>query len=111
MSTTIDVHAILRSAEEAKSARAAQMPTEQDCFRVWNQTYLRLKEIGWNDAVYCPKDGSVFMAIEPGMSNPCPCVYHGEWPKGSWWYLEAGDMWPARPTMFRLMTEAEGKDR
>lgn len=54
-----------------------------------------------NDAVYCPKDGTVFDAIEVGSTGIHPCHYDGEWPHGSWWTHEAGDLWPSRPCLFR----------
>lgn len=99
--TEIDVHALLRNAEEQKAARAAQMPTDADCFRVMVQAVQRLKELGWAEAIYCPKDGSAFEAIEAGCSLPGTCIYMGDWPDGGWWMQDAGDLWPSRPILWR----------
>jgi hypothetical protein len=87
--------------EAAKARRAAQMPTEHDCLRVMMEAYSRLKDLGWNDAIYCPKDGSTFDAIEFGSTGIHACHYEGEWPNGSWWTHEAGDLWPSRPVMHK----------
>jgi hypothetical protein len=90
-------------AEEAK--RAAEMPTEQDAIKaLWN-AYQRLRELGWNDAIYCPKDGSEFDAIEAGSSGIHRCHYTGEWPDGHWWVAADGDLWPSRPILYRPSEE------
>lgn len=90
--------------EAAKKRRAEQMPTEYDCLRVMMEAYSRLKELGWKDAIYCPKDGTVFDAIEVGLTGVHPCHYEGTWPTGSWWTHDAGDLWPSRPSLFRKRT-------
>ena len=36
--------------------------------RMMCDAYQRLKDFGWNDAIYCPKDGSIFDVIEAGSS-------------------------------------------
>lgn len=94
------------AAEEQKAVRAALMPTEQDAINRMQECYLRLKELGWNDAIYCPKDGSEFDVVESGSTGVFKCVYDGEWPDGGWWVIDAGDMWPSRPILYRP-TEAE----
>lgn len=60
-----------------------------------------LKRLGWRDAVYCPKDGSPFDAIEAGSTGIHRCHYFGEWPNGHYFVEEAGDLWPSRPILFR----------
>jgi hypothetical protein len=87
--------------EAAKARRAEQMPTEHDCLRVMMEAYSRLKELGWNDAIYCPKDGTVFDAIGVGSFGIHACHYEGEWPSGCWWTHDAGDLRPSRPALFR----------
>jgi hypothetical protein len=86
-------------AEQAK--RAADMPTEQDAIKAMFSAWLRLKELGWKEAIYCPKDGSTFKAIEPGSTGIFDCSYEGEWPKGSWWCYANNDVYPSRPTLFK----------
>ena len=92
---------LLKAAKAQADRRAAEMPTEQDAIDRMFQCYQRLKELGWNDAIYCPKDGTVFDVIEAGSTGIFPCHYQGEWPKGSWWTHANEDLWPSRPTVFR----------
>ena len=92
--------------EKAKARRARQMPTEHDCLRVMMEAYLRLNDLGWLDAIYCPKDGSVFDSVEFGSTGIHSCHYEGEWPDGSWLVHDGGDLWPSRPSLYR-----ERKDR
>lgn len=98
--------ALWDAAEKEKAARAEAMPTEQDAIKALNQAYQRLKELGWNDPIYCPKDGSHFDVIEVGSTGIHRARYEGEWPTGNWWVEEAGDLWPSRPTLYRV-TDAE----
>ena len=62
-----------------------------------------LKACGWKDAIYCPKDGTRFLAIDAGSTGVFPCYYIGEWPKGSWLAEAHGDLWPARPILWKPM--------
>lgn len=104
----IDVHEILREAEAQKQARAEQLPTEYDCLRVMQQAFYRLKEMGWNEASYAPKDGGYFQAIEFGCAKPMECCYLGEWPSGRFFAAEAGDLWPSRPSLYKSLDEKKG---
>jgi hypothetical protein len=101
-----EAEALLSEAERQQAARAERMPTEQDAIAAIFDAYQRLKELDWNDAIYCPKDGSSFDVIEAGSSGIHSCHYDGEWPNGTWWIADAGDLWPARPILYRR-TEAE----
>jgi hypothetical protein len=82
------------------AAMAEKMPTEADALRQMFEAWERLKQLGWNDACYCPKDGSMFSVIEPGSTGIHKCNYTGDWPKGHWWIYD-GDVWPARPILWR----------
>lgn len=65
--------------------------------------HQELERLGWKGAIYCPKDGTVFLAIEPGTGVPMRCAYWGEWPTGGWWELDSGDAYPVRPSLFKLL--------
>jgi hypothetical protein len=93
---------LLEKFERKARARAVKLPDDNACLAQMQEAYQRLKELGWNDAIYCPKDGTIFDAIEAGSIGIHDCHYMGEWPKGSWWTHEAGDLWPSRPTLYRL---------
>jgi len=92
--------------DRLKKKREADMPTERDALQVMGQAYQRLKELGWSEAMYCPKDGSLFEVIEAGSTGIHKCHYEGEWPKGSWWVHADGDLWPSDPILYRKMSEA-----
>lgn len=62
---------------------------------------------GWRDITYCPKDGSTFLAVTAGSTGVFPCRYLGEWPDGGWWLEDAGDLWPARPILWKPMPITE----
>lgn len=101
-------------ADEAR--RQEQMPDEESAIVAFFDAWHRLKDFGWRDPVYCPKDGSEFLVIEAGSTGQHRCIYQGEWPSGSCWILADGDMCPTRPTMFKALAavtahpnDAEGR--
>lgn len=100
--------ALIAASDAAKARRAEQMPDERTAIDAMFQAWLRLKELGWREAQYCPKDGGAFDAIEPGSTGIHRCRYEGEWPKGSWWIEDDGDLWPSRPVLFRKRTGVDG---
>lgn len=100
---------IYDAAMAARSKRAADMPDVETALRVMTEAYHRLEELGFRNAVYCPKDGSAFEVIEAGSSGIHRCSYHGDWPTGSWWVEDNGDLWPSRPILYRLYPEDEAK--
>jgi hypothetical protein len=83
------------------------MPDETAAIRHLFDAQLRLKEFGWKDPVYAPKDGSPLDIIELGSTGIHRGHYEGEWPTGSWWVFD-GDTWPSRPALARA---APGPDQ
>lgn len=81
--------------------RAQQMPDEQSAIKALFEAWLRLKELGWKEAIYCPKDETMFKAIEPGSTGIHDCNYQGEWPNGSWWTYWDGDCGPSHPILWK----------
>jgi hypothetical protein len=92
---------ILARCDAAEKKRAADMPTEKDAIRAMFDAWLRLKELGWSEAIYCPKDGTNFQVIEAGSTGIHECYYDGKWPDGRWWIASEGDLWPSRPILFK----------
>jgi hypothetical protein len=92
---------LLAEIEREKEARARELPTIEDCLRMNVKLHQRMRELGWRDAIYCPKDGTEFDAIEFGCGAAGTCHYDGEWPKGSWWMHSEGDLWSSLPVMFK----------
>jgi len=100
------VREIIRAADKAKEQRAIDMPTEDDAMRAMHRAFQRLRELGWAEAIYSPKDGTVFEALEAGCVVPGRCHYMGEWPTGGWWIHSDNDLWPSRPILWRPLKEA-----
>lgn len=93
--------ALWAQVEESEKRRNELMPTEDSARKMFFEAWLRLKDFGWNDAIYCPKDGTSFDVIEPGSNGVHTCTYSGEWPKGSWWIHDSSDSWPSHPALYR----------
>ena len=87
--------------EVARKKRIELMPDDKVALRLMTDAHHRLKELGWREAMYCPKDGTHFDAIEAGSSGIHDCFYEGEWPTGSWWSPSEGDLWPAHPILWK----------
>ena len=96
-----EAEAIMAAVGAATKRRAELMPDEQDAIRMMFEARQRLIELGWNDATYCPKDGSEFDAIESGSTGIHRCHYSGEWPNGHWWIVGDDDLYPSRPVLYR----------
>ncbi len=96
-----EADALWAQVEAAKARREALMPTLDDCLRMLGDLSQRFRDLGWSDAIYCPKDGSTFDAIEFGSTGIHECLYDGEWPNGHWWVADGGDLWPSRPILYR----------
>lgn len=92
---------IVRLCDEADVKRKNDMPTERDAINAMQQAYIRLRDFGWREAIYCPKDGRTFKVIENGSTGIHDCHYEGKWPKGTWWVHSEGDLWPSRPCLFK----------
>lgn len=93
---------LIAEVDAAKASREARMPDEKAALRLLTDAWVRLTELGWKEAMYCPKDGTVFDAIEVGSTGIHRCHYLGNWPTGGWWILDDGDEWPASPCLFKL---------
>jgi hypothetical protein len=100
--------ALWAQAEADDRRRREAMPDEAAAIRQLFDAQHRLKELGWKDPVYAPKDGSPLDIIELGSTGIHRGHYDGEWPTGSWWIVD-GDMWPCRPALARPATAAEGE--
>lgn len=103
--TKAEADEIMAEIDRRDAKRAADMPTERDAVNALMEAYLRLKEFGWREAIYCPKDGAPFKVIEAGSTGFHDCHYQGEWPEGRWWVHSEGDLWPSRPILFKATEE------
>lgn len=112
MRERVDVDALFAQIDAEEVARAEKMPDERAALRQMFEAWLRLKELGWREAQYCPKDGTIFETISAGSTGIHETYYHGQWPKGTYWTFDGGDLWPDRPILFRLKEarDAAAKD-
>lgn len=108
--TRAEGQALWESCQRAHEDRVVRMPDEKSALNAMHDAYIRLRDLGWRDAIYCPKDGSAFEIIEVGSTGIFRAHYSGEWPSGSWWAEDAGDLWPSRPALFRLLPEDQAKE-
>lgn len=93
---------VLRQQCEAADARRKElMPDEESARHLFFDAWLRLKECGWKEACYCPKDRSTFEVIEAGSSGIHKCYYGGEWATGHYMIVSDGDVSPSHPVLFR----------
>lgn len=99
--TRAEADALWAAVEADKKKRHELMPDEKSAIEMMFSAWQRLKELGWNDAIYCPKDGSEFDAIEAGSTGIHNCNYIGEWPTGHFLLFDGHDVWPSRPILFR----------
>jgi hypothetical protein len=97
----INVAKILKAEKAAKKRRAQQMPTAQAAINTLFLAWLRLKELGWREAMWCPKDGSQFLAVEAGSTGIHNCHYQGKWPDGTYWVLGEEESFPSHPILFK----------
>ena len=107
--TRREADALWEACERAREDRAARMPDEQAAIRVLFDAWQRLKELGWNDGKYSPRNGTHFRAIELGSTGIFDCVCDGDWPDCTWTTFDGLDTYPSSqaPAMFRLYPEDE----
>lgn len=91
------VRALIDGANAARAKRAEDMPDDSAALGAMFQAHQRLKEMGWRDAIYAPKDGSPLELVEPGSTGIHAGYRDAE---GRFWIVD-DDVWPSRPTLFR----------
>jgi hypothetical protein len=101
-----EMNKLFAEIDAEKLRLAEKMPTEQDAINQIQEAYTRLKDLGWNDAIYSPKDGSWFSSISVGSTGIHKCCYSGEWPKGGW-HVWDGDLWHSQPCLWRPRKDSD----
>lgn len=104
--TRAEADAIWARIDAEEQRLAEEMPTEEDAIRRWHEAYCRLEALGWKDALSCPKDGSMFSALEAGSRGVHKCSCSGSYPRLQWWIYD-GDAWPATPVLWRPRKETD----
>jgi hypothetical protein len=68
------------------------------------RAHQRLRELGWRDGIYMPKDGTEATVIQCGSTGMFSCRYSGEWPDGYFNLYDGGDVYPQSgpPPLFKI---------
>lgn len=109
--TRAEGEALWQRAQEKERLRAERMPDEEAAIRALWDAHQRLRELGWNEPQYCPKDGTNFKVIELGSTGIFDCHYHGEWPDGLYMVSDERDVYPTSTgvAMYKLLPADEEK--
>jgi hypothetical protein len=75
-----DARAMMAQVEANEARKAAAMPTTKEAVSALFDAYDRLRQLGWSEGSYCPKDGSPFAAIQRGSTGIFTGFFDGEWP-------------------------------
>jgi len=110
--TSEQAEALWQDIEKRLAERRERLPDEKVAIRAMFDAYDRLRELGWREAIYCPKDGTHFQVIENNSTGIFDCAYFGEWPDGHWITFDAHDAYPSSkpPALFRLYPEDQKKE-
>ena len=88
--------------EGQRRTRAADMPTEQRAIRHLFDAWYRLKELGWREAMYAPRDRTWCEFIECGSTG----VYKGYCDEeGRIWLVDDQDTWPSNAVLFKQVPQ------
>jgi len=111
--TRFEGESLWNEVKRRDAERIDRIPDEKSAIKAMFDAWLRLKEFGWNDIMYCPKDGTKFRVIENGSTGIFDCIYEGEWPDGHWTMFDGRDSYPSSiaPPLYRLYPEDEIKHK
>lgn len=68
-------------------------PHLEAMFNAWHQ----LRQLGWNEMLGYPRDGTVVEVITAGSTG----IHDAYFGHGTWWVMSQGDLWPAHPLLWR----------
>jgi hypothetical protein len=86
--TKEQAEAIFTAVKERDEERQARMPDTIAALDQASVARERLRKLGWNDGIYCPKDGNDFALIQWGSTGIHRGHYMGQWPDG---HIYCGD--------------------
>lgn len=67
------------SIEKATAERAVRLPDAHACLAAMSSASSRMKELGWRESTYCPRDGSLFAVCEIGSTGMWTANFSGEY--------------------------------
>ncbi len=95
--------------ERRTAERAQRMPDARSALAMISSAKERLRELGWSDCIYCPKDGSKFAVCEVGSTGMWRAFYSGDWPNG---YVNYGDcVTHPKGMFFKLMEKLDDAEK
>ncbi|NOV17871.1 hypothetical protein E5S70_17610 [Ensifer adhaerens] len=62
--------------KQAGKDRAERLPDAKACLTALSSAKDRMRELGWRDSRYCPRDGSTFAVCEIGSTGMWSAFYH-----------------------------------
>lgn len=77
-----EAKAIWAQVRASDKRRRRLMPDALSALDMLGDARQRLRDEGWADGIYCPKDGSEFAVIEYGSTGIFAGFYCGKWPDG-----------------------------
>lgn len=86
--TPQEIAALFAAAEKQKADDAIRWPDTYAVLSAISGAAQRLRDLGWRDAYYCPKDGTTFAMAQAGSTGIFSAFYTGKWPDG---YIIADD--------------------
>lgn len=104
---SIEGSTIIAEIARLQAERAAAMPTVEDALKQIAGAMQRLDDLGFRDAIYAPKDGTVVDLIEAGTAIVLSGHYMSYGPGGCFFVHCEGDLWPSNPILFRPRTAPE----
>lgn len=94
-----------RLAKARESWRAEIMPDEQTAINMLFEAYQRLRELGWKESMYAPRDRSKLRLIEVGSTGIhegyCEDRPSSKFPLKWFWLYGNDDLWPSSPILFK----------
>ena len=95
-----DIRAMWAAAD--KKAKDWREAGEVKLLERMHDAWAGLKQCGWKEAIYAPKDGTRFLSIEAGSTGVFPCYWMDNKLNGGGFWSEAhGDLWPANPVLWK----------
>lgn len=96
-----DIEAIIAEIDRKAKERAERIPDTQAALRLMFDCCERLKELGWRDMMYAPKDMRAEQVITWGSTG----IFAAQWMGTSWFVEDGGDLWPSEPLMYQPSEE------
>lgn len=96
-----DIEAIIAEIARKAKERAERIPDTQAALRLMFDCCERLKELGWRDMMYAPRDMRAEQVITWGSTGIFAAQRIGD----SWFVEDGGDLWPSEPLMYQPSQE------